>query len=75
MRSASNPHAFMGVTEQGLAAIVRTKGNKDVHVILRGGSKGPNYASEYVRSAAGGMEKARPKHHASVMVDCSREYP
>jgi 3-deoxy-7-phosphoheptulonate synthase len=43
MKSASNPHAFMGVTEQGLAAIVKTTGNKDVHVILRGGSKGPNY--------------------------------
>jgi len=71
MRSASNPHAFMGVTEQGLAAIVRTKGNQDVHVILRGGTKGPNFASEYVRSAATSMEKARPKHHASVMVDCS----
>ena len=28
MRSASNPHAFMGVTEQGLAAIVKTRGNK-----------------------------------------------
>jgi 3-deoxy-7-phosphoheptulonate synthase len=63
----------MGVTEQGLAAIVRTKGNQDVHVILRGGTKGPNFASEYVRSAATSMEKARPKHHASVMVDCSRE--
>jgi len=61
----------MGVTEQGLAAIVRTKGNQDVHVILRGGTKGPNFASEYVRSAATSMEKARPKHHASVMVDCS----
>ena len=75
MRSASNPHAFMGVTEQGLAAIVRTKGNQDVHVILRGGTNGPNFASQYVRSAATSMEKARPNHHASVMVDCSRESP
>jgi 3-deoxy-7-phosphoheptulonate synthase len=65
----------MGVTEQGLAAIVRTKGNQDVHVILRGGTQGPNFATEYVRSAAERMEKARPKHHASVMVDCSREFP
>jgi len=71
MRSSSNPHAFMGVTEQGLAAIVRTKGNHDVHVILRGGTKGPNYTSEHIRSAATSMDKARPNHHASVMVDCS----
>lgn len=28
MRSAENPHAFMGVTEQGLAAIVKTRGNQ-----------------------------------------------
>ena len=28
MRSSSNPHAFMGVTEQGLAAIVKTRGNQ-----------------------------------------------
>jgi 3-deoxy-7-phosphoheptulonate synthase len=61
----------MGVTEQGIASIVKTRGNQDVHVILRGGTKGPNYASEHVRSAATTMEKARPQAHASVMVDCS----
>lgn len=71
MRSSSNPHAFMGVTEQGLAAIVKTRGNQDVHVILRGGTKGPNFASEHVRAAAKSIEKARPTNHASVMIDCS----
>ncbi|KAI6158672.1 3-deoxy-7-phosphoheptulonate synthase [Pisolithus thermaeus] len=71
MRSSSNPHAFMGVTEQGLAAIVKTRGNQDVHVILRGGSKGPNYASEHVRAAVKSVEKARPANHPSIMIDCS----
>lgn len=71
MRSSSNPHAFMGVTEQGLAAIVKTRGNQDVHVILRGGSKGPNYASEHVRAAVKSIEKARPANHPSIMIDCS----
>jgi 3-deoxy-7-phosphoheptulonate synthase len=75
MRSSSNPHAFMGVTEQGLAAIVKTRGNKDVHVILRGGSKGPNYESEHVKAAAKAIEKARPQYKPSVMIDCSREHP
>ena len=93
MRSASNPHAFMGVTEQGLAAIVKTRGNQvwlypsyalpsqptetyqDVHVILRGGTKGPNYAAEHVKVAASSIEKARPQHHPSIMIDCSRTYP
>lgn len=72
MKAASNAHAFMGVTEQGLAAIVRTKGNQDVHVILRGGTKGPNYASEYVKAATAGLKKSNPKHYPSVMIDCSR---
>ncbi|KAI0341243.1 3-deoxy-7-phosphoheptulonate synthase [Trametopsis cervina] len=71
MRSSSNPHAFMGVTEQGLAAIVKTRGNQDVHVILRGGTSGPNFAAEHVRAAAQSIAKARPQHHPSVMVDCS----
>ncbi|RDX44070.1 3-deoxy-7-phosphoheptulonate synthase [Lentinus brumalis] len=71
MRSASNPHAFMGVTEQGLAAIVKTRGNQDVHVILRGGTKGPNYGPEHVKAAAAAIEKARPSHHPSIMIDCS----
>jgi 3-deoxy-7-phosphoheptulonate synthase len=74
MRSASNPHAFMGVTEQGLAAIVKTRGNQDVHVILRGGTKGPNFASEHVRAASKSIEKARPTNHASIMIDCSRKH-
>ena len=74
LRSSSNPHAFMGVTEQGLAAIVKTRGNQDVHVILRGGANGPNYAEEHVKDAASAIENARPQHHASIMIDCSREY-
>jgi len=69
----------MGVTEQGLAAIVKTRGNKDVHVILRGGTKGPNYASEHVRKAAEDIEKKAKKapgeqHFSSIMVDCSRKF-
>lgn len=62
----------MGVTGQGLAAIVKTKGNQDLHVILRGGSKGPNFTAEHVRAAAANMAKARPKNHSSIMIDCSR---
>ncbi len=43
VRAAASPHRFLGVTEQGLAAIVATRGNPDCHVILRGGSRGSNY--------------------------------
>ena len=73
MRASSNPHAFMGVTPQGLAAIVKTRGNQDVHVILRGGKSGPNYAAEHVQAASAAIAKARPGHHCAVMIDCSRK--
>jgi len=71
MKASEKPHAFMGVTEQGLASIVKTRGNPDVHVVLRGGKAGPNYAPEYVAAAAGAIQKARPKARPSIMVDCS----
>lgn len=72
MRSSSNPHAFMGVTTQGLAAIVKTRGNPDLHVILRGGTNGTNYHSEAIQDVKRALLKARPKDHPSIMVDCSR---
>jgi len=69
VRSAAEPHRFLSVTKQGLAAIVATKGNPHCHVILRGGSSGPNYSEDSVRAAASALEKAgrRP----ALMVDCS----
>jgi 3-deoxy-7-phosphoheptulonate synthase len=69
VRSAAAPHHFLSVTKQGLAAIVATRGNPQCHIILRGGSNGPNYSEECIASAASSLEKAglRP----SVMVDTS----
>jgi len=71
MRSASNRHAFMGVTNQGLAAIVKTTGNSDLHVILRGGTKGTNYDAQSVQSVENGLRKARPQTFPSIMIDAS----
>jgi 3-deoxy-7-phosphoheptulonate synthase len=69
IRSAREPHRFLSVTKQGLAAIVATTGNPQCHVILRGGSSGPNYTEESVAKAAGALAQAglRP----AMMVDCS----
>jgi 3-deoxy-7-phosphoheptulonate synthase len=53
VRAASHPHSFLGVTEQGLAGIVVTKGNPDCHVILRGGRTGPNYDRASVQRVLG----------------------
>jgi 3-deoxy-7-phosphoheptulonate synthase len=58
VRAAAHPHRFLGVTEQGLAAIVATAGNPDCHVILRGGESGPNYDAAAVQKAAGAMRTA-----------------
>jgi 3-deoxy-7-phosphoheptulonate synthase len=46
--AAAYPHRFIGVTEQGLAGIVATRGNADCHVILRGGTNGPNFDADSV---------------------------
>jgi len=61
----------MGVTEQGLAAIVKTTGNADLHVVHRGGNKGINYDAESVRRSKEALVKALPDRHPSIMIDCS----
>ncbi|KAA8892783.1 hypothetical protein FN846DRAFT_981853 [Sphaerosporella brunnea] len=67
--SASHPHHFMGVTKQGLAAITRTTGNEHGFVILRGGSKGPNYSREDVAATKAALLKKKQK--PVMMIDCS----
>ena len=69
IRSASCPHYFLGVTKQGVSAIVATTGNNDCHIILRGGKSGTNYdAAAIAEVAAGLLEQGMPPH---VMIDCS----
>ena len=51
VRAAAAPHAFMGMTKTGQAAIYETMGNEDCHVILRGG-KTPNYDAASVEAAS-----------------------
>ncbi|WP_312792291.1 3-deoxy-7-phosphoheptulonate synthase [Diaphorobacter nitroreducens] len=68
IQAAQAPHAFMGMTKMGQAAIFETRGNHDCHVILRGG-KAPNYGAADVQAACAMLEKAgqRPQ----VMIDLS----
>ncbi|KAK0707667.1 hypothetical protein B0H67DRAFT_602949 [Lasiosphaeris hirsuta] len=67
--AAAAKHHFMGVTKQGLAAITRTSGNEHGFVILRGGTKGPNYTKEYIQEAKEILLKKGQK--LAIMVDCS----
>ncbi len=66
--SAAAPHAFMGMTKMGVAAIFETRGNADGHVILRGGRQ-PNYDAAHVAAACAVLKKAGVREQ--VMVDCS----
>ena len=69
VRAALYPHSFLSVTEQGVAAIVTTNGNPDCHVILRGGTTGPNYDAANVQRTLGliGKSGLTPR----VMIDTS----
>jgi 3-deoxy-7-phosphoheptulonate synthase len=58
LRAAAHPHRFLGVTEQGLAGIVSTRGNPDCHVILRGGQSGPNYDAISVQKTLSALRDA-----------------
>jgi 3-deoxy-7-phosphoheptulonate synthase len=68
LRAAAAPHAFMGMTKTGQAAIFETVGNEDCHVILRGG-KAPNYDAASVEAAARELSAAGVAPH--LMVDFS----
>jgi 3-deoxy-7-phosphoheptulonate synthase len=69
VRAAAVPHAFTGIDMSGTPAIVYTHGNRDCHVILRGGSDGPNYDSASVERT---VELLRGSGlPARVMIDLS----
>ncbi len=68
IQAAARPHHFLSVHKNGQVAIVETRGNKDCHVILRGG-KAPNYDAASVAAACREIEAA--KLDCTLMVDCS----
>ncbi|MFN6133400.1 MAG: 3-deoxy-7-phosphoheptulonate synthase [Synechococcaceae cyanobacterium] len=69
MEAAARPHHFLGISQQGQAAIVSTTGNPDGHLVLRGGKTGPNFHAESVEEAA--RRLAAEGLPARLMVDCS----
>ena len=68
IHAAVRPHVFMSVTKEGQSAIFNTTGNKDTHIILRGGKR-PNYDTESINIASEQIIESglRPK----IMVDFS----
>ncbi|MCF7686840.1 MAG: 3-deoxy-7-phosphoheptulonate synthase [Cephaloticoccus sp.] len=69
IRSASHPHWFPSLTREGAPAVMGTAGNPHGHLVLRGGTEGPNYASADVAAAVALLQKHQLP--TSLMVDCS----
>ncbi|OBH57670.1 3-deoxy-7-phosphoheptulonate synthase [Mycobacterium mantenii] len=69
VKAAAAPHNFFGTDNFGRAAVVETMGNPDCHVILRGGTTGPNYDTASVTTAIERLSRAGLSEQ--VMIDCS----
>jgi 3-deoxy-7-phosphoheptulonate synthase len=69
--STRSSHSFIGIDQAGRTCVLRTSGNDDGHIILRGGKRGPNYHAQNVQEAEALFEK-----HAispAIVVDCSHD--
>jgi 3-deoxy-7-phosphoheptulonate synthase len=71
VRAAAVPHAFSGIDPDGTAALMYTRGNRDCHIILRGGHDAPNYGARAVDTALALLRSAGLPER--VMVDCSHD--
>jgi len=69
IRSARHPHWFPSLTREGAPAVMGTTGNDHTHLVLRGGTRGPNYSATDIRTVAALLVKNNLPSH--VMVDCS----
>ena len=69
MLAATSPHHFLGINKDGLASIVKTTGNPDVHLVLRGGSNSPNYDTQNAEAAATKLVQKNLNYR--LMIDCS----
>ena len=67
--ASSSTHSFLHVDQGGAVAVATTPGNKDTHVILRGGTAGPNYGARHVADAVKILRGRGMR--AGVMIDCS----
>jgi len=71
IRAASQPQTFLGINLDGAASAVVTAGNPNCHIVLRGGSAGPNHSPEHIAKTERLLEKAGLIK--SILVDCSHD--
>lgn len=69
IKAAGGTQTFLGIDHEGKAAAVSTRGNPNCHIILRGGSAGPNYSAGHIRETEDKLAKAGLIK--AIMVDCS----
>ena len=69
LQSVKSPHRFLGISPDGKVSIVTTKGNAHAHVVLRGGTNGPNYYPENIAVCEQELESIGATQ--AIMVDCS----
>lgn len=71
MESAKNSHSFLGVDDEGNCCVIKTNGNPDTHIVLRGGGGRPNYHREDVEKCENKLSSKgfTPK----IMIDCSHQ--
>ena len=67
--AARSPHSFLGIDQDGCTSVVKTAGNADSHIVLRGGREGGNYRSRHTADTERRLREAGLK--AGFMVDCS----
>lgn len=71
IKAAGQPHTFLGISTDGAASAVATRGNPDCHVVLRGGTAGPNYSPAHIANTEALLTKAGLPQ--SILVDCSHD--
>jgi 3-deoxy-7-phosphoheptulonate synthase len=69
LNSVAKPHRFLGINSHGQVSVFTTRGNPYGHIVLRGGSAGPNYDSVHIKLCEDALEKAGVAQN--IMVDCS----
>jgi 3-deoxy-7-phosphoheptulonate synthase len=71
IKAAARGQSFLGISADGRAAAVRTRGNPDCHIVLRGGAGGPNFSAPDIAEVESRLEEAGLRR--TIMVDCSHD--
>ncbi|MCY4183070.1 MAG: 3-deoxy-7-phosphoheptulonate synthase [Gammaproteobacteria bacterium] len=69
MQSVLKPHRFLGINGKGQVSVVTTRGNPHAHIVLRGGSGGPNYDTVHIAQCELALEQGGVSRN--IMIDCS----